>query len=35
VPDWHAARINPLPERLTTGVWGLNRRNVNQFVHKK
>jgi ABC-type cobalamin/Fe3+-siderophores transport system ATPase subunit len=23
VPDWHAARINPLPERLTTGVWGL------------
>jgi ribose transport system substrate-binding protein len=35
VPDWHAARINPLPERLTTGVWGLNQRNVNQFVHKK
>jgi ribose transport system substrate-binding protein len=34
VPNWHAARINPLPERLTTGVWGLNRSNVNQFVHK-
>ena len=35
VPDWHAAGINPIPEQITTGVWGLNRHNVDQFVHKK
>jgi ribose transport system substrate-binding protein len=34
VPDWHAAKINPLPEHITTGVWQLTRANVNQFVHK-
>jgi ABC-type sugar transport system substrate-binding protein len=34
VPNWRAAHINPVPERITTGVWGLNRGNVDQFVHK-
>jgi ribose transport system substrate-binding protein len=35
VPDWRAAKINPLPERITTGIWPLDRANVNQFIHKK
>ena len=35
VPDWHAAKINPLPEQVTTGVWQLTQANVGQFVHKK
>jgi ribose transport system substrate-binding protein len=33
VPDWEAAGINPLPEKITTGVWKLNRDNVDQFKH--
>jgi ribose transport system substrate-binding protein len=34
VPDWHAAGINPVAERITTGVWPITRRNVAQFKHK-
>jgi ribose transport system substrate-binding protein len=33
VPDWEAAGINPLPEKITTGVWRLTRDNVDQFKH--
>jgi ribose transport system substrate-binding protein len=35
VPDWRAAGINPLPEQITTGIWPLNKANVNQFIHTK
>jgi ribose transport system substrate-binding protein len=35
VPDWRAAGINPLPERITTGVWPVTRQNVGQFKHKR
>jgi ribose transport system substrate-binding protein len=33
VPDWEEAGINPLPEKITTGVWKLTRENVDQFKH--
>ena len=33
VPDWEDAGINPLPEKITTGVWKLTRDNVGQFKH--
>jgi ribose transport system substrate-binding protein len=33
VPDWEDAGINPLPEKITTGVWKLTRDNVDQFKH--
>ena len=33
VPDWKAAAINPLPERVETGVMPITRENVNQFKH--
>jgi ribose transport system substrate-binding protein len=33
VADWRAAGINPLPERVITGVMPINRDNVKQFKH--
>jgi ribose transport system substrate-binding protein len=33
VPDWCAAGINPLPEKITTGVMPITRDNVAQFKH--
>ncbi|MGH6944727.1 MAG: substrate-binding domain-containing protein [Geminicoccaceae bacterium] len=33
VPDWRAAGINPLPEKITTGVMPITRDNVAQFKH--
>lgn len=33
VPDWKAAGINPLPERVNTGVMEITKENVEQFKH--
>lgn len=33
LPDWQAAGINPLPERVETGVMLINQENVAQFKH--
>ena len=33
VPDWRAAGVNPLPEKVVTGVMPINRDNVVQFKH--
>ncbi len=33
LPDWRAAGINPLPERVETGVMQITAENVSQFVH--
>lgn len=33
VPDWKAAGINPLPEKVDTGVMLINSENVGQFKH--
>jgi ribose transport system substrate-binding protein len=33
VPDWRAAGINPLPEKIVTGVMPISRDNVTQFKH--
>jgi ribose transport system substrate-binding protein len=33
LPDWRAAGINPLPERVETGVMSINKENVAQFKH--
>lgn len=33
LPDWRAAGINPLPERVETGVMSINKDNVAQFKH--
>lgn len=33
LPDWQAAGINPLPERVETGVMPITRENVAQFKH--
>ena len=35
VPDWQAAGIDPLPERVTTGVWTITKQNVGQFKHQR
>lgn len=33
LPDWRAAGINPLPERVETGVMPITQANVSQFKH--
>jgi ribose transport system substrate-binding protein len=33
VPDWRAAGVNPLPEKIVTGVMPINHDNVGQFKH--
>ncbi|PSL15363.1 substrate-binding domain-containing protein [Shimia abyssi] len=33
LPDWKAAGINPLPERIETGVMAITQDNVSQFKH--
>lgn len=33
VPDWKSAKINPLPNRVETGVMPITRENVAQFKH--
>ena len=33
LPDWQAAGINPLPERVDTGVMPITAANVSQFKH--
>ena len=33
LPDWKAAGINPLPERVETGVMPITAANVAQFKH--
>ena len=33
LPDWKAAGINPLPERVETGVMPITKDNVSQFKH--
>jgi ribose transport system substrate-binding protein len=33
LPDWRAAGINPLPERVETGVMSITKDNVAQFKH--
>lgn len=33
LPDWKAAGINPLPERVDTGVMKITKANVAQFRH--
>jgi ribose transport system substrate-binding protein len=33
VPDWRAAGVNPLPEKIVTGVMPIRRDNVAQFKH--
>jgi ribose transport system substrate-binding protein len=33
LPDWKAAGINPLPERVETGVMPITAENVAQFKH--
>ena len=33
LPDWRAAGINPLPERVETGVMPITQANVAQFKH--
>jgi len=33
LPDWKAAGINPLPERVETGVMAITAENVAQFKH--
>ena len=33
VPDWKSAKINPLPNRIETGVMPITRENVAQFKH--
>jgi ribose transport system substrate-binding protein len=33
VPDWRAAGVNPLPEKIVTGVMPISRENVAQFKH--
>lgn len=33
LPDWKAAGINPLPERVETGVMSITADNVAQFKH--
>ena len=33
VPDWKAAGINPLPERVDNGVMPITGKNVSQFKH--
>jgi ribose transport system substrate-binding protein len=33
LPDWKAANINPLPEKVVTGVMTINKDNVQQFKH--
>ncbi|MBX6320758.1 MAG: substrate-binding domain-containing protein [Rhodospirillaceae bacterium] len=33
VPDWRSAKINPLPEKVVTGVMPITRDNVAQFKH--
>jgi len=33
VPDWKSAKINPLPNRVETGVMKITRDNVAQFKH--
>ena len=33
LPDWRAAGINPLPERVETGVMAITADNVAQFKH--
>jgi ribose transport system substrate-binding protein len=33
LPDWQAAGINPLPERVETGVMSITAENVAQFKH--
>lgn len=33
LPDWRSAGINPLPERVETGVMQITRENVSQFKH--
>lgn len=35
VPDWKAANINPLPERVIDGVMHVTRENWKQFRHTK
>jgi ribose transport system substrate-binding protein len=33
LPDWKAAGVNPLPEKIVTGVMKITRDNVAQFKH--
>ncbi len=33
LPDWQAAGVNPLPERVETGVMSITQSNVSQFKH--
>lgn len=35
LPDWRAAKVNPLPEDIDTGIMPITRANVSQFRHKK
>ncbi len=35
LPDWKAAKVNPLPEQIETGVMPITKDNVAQFRHKK
>jgi len=35
VPDWKSAEINPLPNRVETGVMKITKENVEQFKHEK
>jgi ribose transport system substrate-binding protein len=34
VPDWRAAGLNPLPEKISTGVLRITKDNVKYFKHK-
>ncbi len=34
LPDWRAAAVNPLPEKVLTGAMTITRDNVQQFRHK-
>ncbi len=33
LPDWKSAAVNPLPERVETGVMTITKDNVHQFKH--
>ncbi len=35
LPDWRAAKVNPLPEQVETGIMFVNKDNVAQFRHTK
>lgn len=34
LPDWKAAKVNPLPEDIDTGIMPITKANVSQFRHK-